>query len=52
MNKKENYYILHIAYKDNSIGYARMSIEGLTKFLKCEIKNIKRIEFENETEEE
>lgn len=46
MDKKENYYILHITYKDNSTGYARMNIEGITKLLKCEIKNIKKIEIE------
>lgn len=46
MDKKENYYILHITYKDNSTGYARMSTDGITKLLKCEIKKIKKIEIE------
>lgn len=38
------YYTFHITYKDNSIGYARMNLKGIYQLLKCELKNIKKIE--------
>lgn len=39
----QEFYNLNITYKNNTQGYARMSINGIIKLIKNEIDNIKNI---------